>query len=40
VHEYLNTHFSGQWIGWAVPIAWPPRSADLTTLDFFLMGIR
>jgi hypothetical protein len=33
-----NTRFPGQWIGRAVPIAWPPRSPDLTPLDFFLWG--
>ena len=29
---------SGQWIGRAAPIAWPPRSPDLTPMDFFLWG--
>jgi hypothetical protein len=38
VLEYLNTRFPSQWIGQAVPIAWPPRSLDLTTLNFFLWG--
>jgi hypothetical protein len=38
VHEYLSTHFPGWWIGRAVPIAGPPRSTDLTPLDFFLWG--
>ena len=38
VREYLNTHFPGRWIGRAAPIAWPPRSPDLTPLDFFLWG--
>ncbi|PNF20647.1 hypothetical protein B7P43_G03034 [Cryptotermes secundus] len=36
--EYLNTRFPGRWIGRAAPIAWPPRSPDLTPLDFFLWG--
>jgi hypothetical protein len=36
VPEYLNTCFSGRWIGRAAPIAWPPRSPDLTPLHFFL----
>jgi hypothetical protein len=36
VREYLNIRVPGQWIGRAAPIAWPPRSADLTPLDFFL----
>jgi hypothetical protein len=26
------------WIGRRGPIAWPPRSPDLTLLDFFLWG--
>ena len=38
VREYLNTRFLGRWIGRAAPIAWPPRSPDLTPLDFFLWG--
>ena len=38
VREYLNTRFPGRWIGRAAPIAWPPRSPDLTPLDFFLWG--
>jgi hypothetical protein len=33
-----NTRFSGRWIGRAAPMAWPPRSPDLTPLDFFLWG--
>src|SRR5215469_4357002 len=38
VCEYLKTRFAGRWIGRAAPIAWPPRSPDLTQLDFFLWG--
>jgi hypothetical protein len=38
VREYLNTCFQGRWIGRAAPIAWPPRSPDLTPLDIFLWG--
>ena len=38
VREYLNTRFPGRWIGRAAPLAWPPRSPDLTPLDFFLWG--
>jgi hypothetical protein len=29
---------AGRWIGRGGPIAWPPRSPDLTPLDFFLWG--
>jgi hypothetical protein len=36
VPEYLNTRFLRRWIGREAPIAWPPRSRDLTLLDFFL----
>jgi hypothetical protein len=38
VHElrYSCTRFSGWWIGRAAPIVWPPRSQDLTPLDFLL----
>jgi hypothetical protein len=38
VREYVNTRFPDRWIGRAAPIAWPPRSPDLTPLDFFLRG--
>ena len=30
--------FPGRWIVRAAPIAWPPRSPDLTPMDFFLWG--
>jgi hypothetical protein len=39
VRKYRNTRVPGQWIGRVAPIAWPPRSMDLTP-GFFLMGIR
>ncbi|PNF22007.1 hypothetical protein B7P43_G17590 [Cryptotermes secundus] len=38
VREYLNSRFPGRWIGIAAPKAWPPRSPDLTPLDFFSYG--
>jgi hypothetical protein len=38
VTEFLNQHFAGRWIGLGGPILWPPRSPDLTPLDFFLWG--
>jgi hypothetical protein len=34
----LNDVFPDKWIGRAGPIAWPPRSPDLTSLDYFLWG--
>jgi hypothetical protein len=31
-------HFPGRWVGHEGPIPWPPRSPDITPLDFFLCG--
>lgn len=38
VRSYLDTKLPQRWIGRGGPIAWPPRSPDLTPLDFFLWG--
>lgn len=38
VREYLDLVFPNRWIGRLGPILWPPRSPDLTPLDFFLWG--
>lgn len=38
VRNYLNTNFPGRWIGRRGAIEWPPRSPDLSPLDFFLWG--
>jgi hypothetical protein len=38
VKAFLDQQFPGKWIGRRGPIAWPPRSPDLTPLDFFLWG--
>lgn len=39
VRRWLNETFRGRWIGRSSPsIYWPPRSPDLTPLDFFLWG--
>jgi hypothetical protein len=38
VHDCLNVNFPGRWIGRGGPIAWPPRSPDLTPLNFSLRG--
>ncbi|KAG8296099.1 hypothetical protein J6590_065086 [Homalodisca vitripennis] len=35
VRDYLNDTFPGRWIGRDGPIPWPPRSPDITPLDFF-----
>jgi hypothetical protein len=37
MRQYLNTRLPGRQIGRATPIARPPRSPDLTSLDFFLL---
>lgn len=38
VRQFLNDTFHNRWIGRRGPIEWPPRSPDLTPLDFFLWG--
>lgn len=38
VRQYLNEVFPRQWIGRRGEIEWPPRSPDLTPMDFFLWG--
>lgn len=38
VRQWLDNHYPDQWIGRRGPIEWPPRSPDLTPLDFFLWG--
>ncbi|KFM74800.1 hypothetical protein X975_15826, partial [Stegodyphus mimosarum] len=38
IRSSLNDHFTGRWIGQGGPIPWPPRSPDITPLDFFLWG--
>ena len=38
VRASLNAHFPDRWIGRSGPTPWPPRSPDLTPLDFFLWG--
>jgi hypothetical protein len=35
VMEDLSTTFTGRWTGRGGSILWPPRSPDLTPLDFF-----
>ena len=36
VRKWLDSNFGTRWIGRGGPIHWPPRSPDLTPLDFFL----
>lgn len=38
VREYLTETFGNNWIGTNGPIRWPPRSPDLTPIDFYLWG--
>lgn len=39
VRAFLNQSFPNRWIGRDSPfIAWPPRSPDLTPMDFFIWG--
>lgn len=38
VRRYLNEVFTERWIGRRGTIEWPPRSPDLTPLDYFLWG--
>ena len=38
VRQFLNDTFQNKWIGRCGPISWPPRSPDLTPLDYFLGG--
>ena len=38
VREYLNNVFPNRWIGRGGPVQWPPRSPDLTPMDFFIWG--
>lgn len=38
VRRFLDNLFPNKWIGRGGPVPWPPRSPDLTCLDFFLWG--
>ncbi|XP_025411199.1 uncharacterized protein LOC112684096 [Sipha flava] len=38
VRNLLNEYFPNRWIGTYGAIQWPPRSPDLTPLDYFLWG--
>jgi hypothetical protein len=39
VTTFLDETFPGRWVGRGGPTAWPPRSPDLTPLDFFTLGL-
>ncbi|GFX83613.1 uncharacterized protein TNCV_325621 [Trichonephila clavipes] len=36
--NHLDTVYGQHWIGRCWPVPWPPRSPDLSCLDFFLLG--
>lgn len=38
VRAWLDEEFPNRWIGRNGPVLWPPRSPDLTPLDFFFWG--
>lgn len=38
VRCYLTRKFGAQWIGRGGPVCWPPRSPDLSPIDFFVWG--
>jgi len=38
VRAYLDKNLPGQWIGRRGAVEFPPRSPDLTPLDFYLWG--
>ena len=38
VREYRNNVFPSRWIVRGGPVQWPPRSPDLTPMDFFIWG--
>ena len=39
VMQHLNDTFPNRWMGRGSTIHWPPRSPDLTSLDFCLWGL-
>jgi hypothetical protein len=39
VRNHLNMTFRNRWIGRGGPVQWPPRSPDMTSLDFFYGAI-
>jgi hypothetical protein len=38
IDNFLQYAFDGQWIANNGPYLWPPRSPDLSVLDFFIWG--
>lgn len=38
IDNFLENEFDGKWLGNQGPYKWPPRSPDLTPLDYFIWG--
>jgi hypothetical protein len=38
VRQFLDDQLPGRWVERAEPVPWPPRSLNLNTLRFLLMG--
>ena len=38
VRDWLDITFGERWIGRGGPVPWPPRSPDLTPMDFWFWG--
>jgi len=38
VRQWMDINFAENWIGRGGPINWPPRSSDLTSVDYYLWG--
>jgi hypothetical protein len=38
VHRFVDATFPNRWIGRDGSTRWPPRSPDITPIDFFLWG--
>ncbi|XP_074097975.1 uncharacterized protein LOC141526786 isoform X1 [Cotesia typhae] len=36
ITNFLNAQYGQQWLGRYGPVRWPPRSPDLTPLDYYL----
>ena len=39
MHKFLDEQLPNRWIGQQEPVEWPPRSPDLTPMDFFFWGV-
>jgi hypothetical protein len=37
---FLKQYFQNRWIGWWCPVGRPPRSLDLTSLDYYYVWER